>query len=640
MKGKFEFTIQKRMTAVILFFLAALAVLSGRLIDRTLRPLFNHALRRDVQIVITVIAYDEESEPDFIALLAASTALAISPIPWNGPVGAVRVGLSSSGEFVLNPSYDFRESQNSRSDFMVCGRAGSINMIEVGAKEVSEDEAAEALKSALKEIDKLEKFQKKIIAGIGRAKIVLAAPKLPAELEKLFAEKFESRLESAVFAGASKSKKVEEFGQEWQESALPAASGADAGLLASHYEEKVNDLVHREVIERGRRPDGRGQDDIRPLFARAGGLSPILHGSGLFYRGGTHILSVLTLGSPKDAQIIDGMEVETVKRFMHHYNFPPFSSGEVGRMGGTNRRMIGHGALAEKALEPVIPAKETFPYTIRIVSEALSSNGSTSMGSVCASSLALMDAGVPIAAPVAGIAMGLMMKDEKHYKILTDIQGPEDHHGDMDFKVAGTRQGITAIQLDVKVNGVPLEILTEALEKAKVARSKILDVIEKEIAAPRSALNPNAPRIIMTRVRPDQIGLVIGSGGKTIKEIAERTGAEIEIEDDGAVYITGKGETAEKAKQAIEDLTKEYKPGERYEGVVTRILDFGAFVKIGPTAEGMVHISEVAPFRVDRITRFLKEGDKVPVVVKEIDEKNRINLSIKLADPNFVRNSK
>lgn len=355
-------------------------------------------------------------------------------------------------------------------------------------------------------------------------------------------------------------------------------------------------------------------------------------------------MSTLTLGSPGDAQIVEGLSLTENKRFMHHYNFPPFSTGETGRVGGTNRRMIGHGALAEKALFPVIPEKDKFPYTIRLVSEAFASNGSTSMGSVCGSTLALMDGGVPIKAPVAGIASGLMMRKAKNtkkggdleYKVLTDIQGPEDHHGDMDFKVAGTRNGITAVQMDVKVGGIPLKILSEAFEKAKSARFRILDVIENEIASPRAKISPNAPEILVIKIKPDQIGLVIGSGGKTINEIRDVTGVEdITIEDDGSIFITGKNETAQKAKEIIVGMTREYMPGEKFDGEVMRLMDFGAFIKIGANAEGLVHVSEIAPFRVERVSTYLKEGDKVPVIVKEIDEKGRINLSIKGANPDF-----
>ncbi len=386
-------------------------------------------------------------------------------------------------------------------------------------------------------------------------------------------------------------------------------------------------------------------DKVRPLFARAGELSNVVHGSGVFYRGGTHVLSVLTLGGPGDSQIIDGMEVQEKKHFMHHYNFPPFSVGETGRL-GVNRRMIGHGALAEKALSYTLPPQEEFPYTIRIVSESMASNGSTSMASVCAGTLALMDAGVPISAPVAGIAMGLMTAQpssspsQLKYKILTDIQGPEDHHGDMDLKVAGTRTGITAIQMDVKVDGVPINILSEALTQAAKARFAILDVIEGVLEAPRKNLSPNAPKIITMRITPDQIGTVIGPGGKTINKIKDDTGVEeIDIEDDGLIYLTGKNGAAEKARDIIEALTHEYKAGEQFDGTVTKLFDFGAVVELGPGTDGLVHVSEFAPFRVEQVADFVKEGDKVPVKVKEVDkEKGRISLSIKEADPDFFGN--
>ena len=364
----------------------------------------------------------------------------------------------------------------------------------------------------------------------------------------------------------------------------------------------------------------------------------MLHGSGIFYRGGTHVLSVLTLGGPEDKLLVDGLQQKVEKRFMHHYNFPPFSVGETGRVGGTNRRMIGHGALAEKALRAVLPDKATFPYTIRIVSECLASNGSTSMGSVCAGTLSLMDAGVPIKNPVAGMAMGLMAtEDYSAYKVLTDIQGPEDHFGDMDFKVAGTKDGVTAVQMDVKVAGIPLKVLAEAFEHAKKARLEVLDVITKEIAAPRKDISPRAPKILTIKVTKEQIGLVIGPGGKTINGIRERTQVDdITIEEDGTVFITGSNGSADKAKQEIFDLTREYLPGEKFTGVVTRLMDFGAFVKIGPNAEGLVHISEMAPFRVAKVTDIVSEGETVPVIIKEIDEKKRINLSIKDADPQFA----
>jgi polyribonucleotide nucleotidyltransferase len=386
-------------------------------------------------------------------------------------------------------------------------------------------------------------------------------------------------------------------------------------------------------------------DEVRPLFAKAGGVSSLLHGSGIFYRGGTHVFAALTLGGPGDAQLADSVERHGAKqRFMHHYNFPPYSTGETGRISGPNRRATGHGALAQKALEAVLPSTEEFPYTIRLVSECLASNGSTSMGSACASTLALMDGGVPIKAPVAGIAMGLML-GEGHapgsgkYKVLTDIQGPEDEFGDMDFKVAGTRAGVTAIQMDTKLEGVPLPILIEALAGAKAARLKILDVIEKEIPMPRAHISAHAPEILSLKVKQNQIGLVIGGGGKTINGIRDAAMADdITIEDDGTVFIAGRGGSAAKAKAMIEALVKEYKPGEVYEGEVTRLMDVGAFVRVGPgkNAEGLVRDDEVAPFRINTISDAVAVGDKVRVMIREIDDKGRLNLSIKMADPEFA----
>ncbi|MEK9178083.1 MAG: polyribonucleotide nucleotidyltransferase, partial [Patescibacteria group bacterium] len=471
---------------------------------------------------------------------------------------------------------------------------------------------------------------------IGKKKVAVVLPESTPGTKELFDDEIAPKLLKYVFANEPGKKKLAEINEIWIELFKERMPEGNMAMAQEIFEEAVNNALHNEAIDNNRRPDGRKMNEIRPLFAKAGGISPILHGSGIFFRGGTHIMSALTLGSPGDALLIDGVVAQENKRFMHHYNIPPFSTGETGRMGGTNRRMIGHGALAEKALLPVIPAKDKFPYTIRLVSEAFASNGSTSMGSICGSTLALMDGGVPIKAPVAGIASGLMMKNEKEYKILTDIQGPEDHHGDMDFKVAGTRNGITAVQMDVKVSGIPLKIFAEAFEAAKKARFQILDVIEKEISSPRNKISPNAPEIIVMKIKPEQIGLVIGTGGKTINEIREITHVEdITMEDDGSVFITGKDGSAEKAKEIIYNMTREYLPGEKFQGEVTRLMDFGAFVKIGPNAEGLVHVSEIAPFRVENVETYITEGDKVPVIVKEVDDKGRINLSIKGANPEF-----
>jgi polyribonucleotide nucleotidyltransferase len=637
------------------------AILSGRVVDRTIRPLFPQHMRNEVQVIITMLAVDED-DPSPVAVNAASLAIATSSIPWSGPVAAVRIGMQK-GTYVTNPTFTERASKDMTLEILACGMGGTINMIEVGASQASEDDIAAGFVKAVEEHDKIIDWQKKIIAEIGKTKRTAEKPELPAAMLELFENEFKTKLSAAVFCGLPSKDAIHAVQDEWMkavEGLQASAKGRDErdpnslstelaaplnlGVAKRFLEDKVDEEIHRGAVEEGKRADNRRFDEVRPLFAKAGGVSPILHGSGIFYRGGTHVFTALTLGGPGDSQIVDTMEEHDVKkRFMHHYNFPPYSSGETGRMGGINRRAIGHGALAEKALSAVIPAAEQFPYTIRLVSECFASNGSTSMGSVCASTLALMDGGVPIIAPVAGIAMGLMLSanfaTDKKYKVLTDIQGPEDEFGDMDFKVAGTRAGVTAIQMDIKLGGVPVPILVEALAGAKAARLHILDVIEKEIGTPRAHISPRAPEILTLRVRPDQIGLVIGGGGKTINGIRDVTGvSDITIEDDGSIFITGKGGTAEKAKGMIEALVKEYKPGEVYEGEVTRLMDFGAFVRIGPgkDAEGLVHVSEVAPFRIERIAQAVSVGERVRVMIKEIDEKGRINLSIKAADPEFA----
>ncbi len=618
------------------------AILSGRVVDRTIRPLFPQHIRNEVQVIITMLALDEE-DPAAVAVNAASLALATSDIPWNGPVAAVRIGKKMGGDFIVNPTFAERADKEMVLDLLACGKDSMINMIEVGAHEISEDDTAAAFVQATAEHDKIVAWQKSIVAEIGKTKRDAAKPEIPAALSELFESEFRAKLSAAVFCGKPSKDAIHEVQDAWKEKLKEEAyADINPGMAKRFLEDKVDEEIHRGAVEENKRADNRRFDEVRPLFAKAGGVSDILHGSGIFYRGGTHVFSTLTLGGPGDSQVIDSMEEHDVKkRFMHHYNFPPYSAGETGRVGGLNRRMIGHGALAEKALAAVIPPVEQFPYTIRLVSECLASNGSTSMGSVCASTLALMDGGVPLKAPVAGIAMGLMlsMNGDGRYKVLTDIQGPEDEFGDMDFKVAGTRAGITAIQMDIKLDGVPVPILVEALAGAKAARMHILDVIEKEIAVSRPHISPRAPEIITMNVRPDQIGLVIGGGGKTINGIKDVSGvADITIEDDGSIFITGKNGTAQKAQEMIAALVKEYKPGEMYEGEVTRLMDFGAFVRIGPgkDAEGLVHVSEVAPFRIEKISSAVAVGDKVQVMIKEIDDKGRINLSIKAADPEFA----
>jgi polyribonucleotide nucleotidyltransferase len=612
------------------------AILRGRIVDRTIRPLFPSHIRRDVHVVITTLAIDQD-DPDVLAVLAASLSLAISDIPWNGPVGAVRISRKSgSTDFEINPTFSNRPDDEMDIEMICCGKEGNINMIEVGAKEISEADIAKAFDLAATHLKVIEDFQHKIIAELGKTKQEFVKEVLGKEEIAYFNEIITPKIDAAVFSGPG-GKEINALKDEWLTLFAEKFPEGKRVLAEEHYEEIINEVIHKEAILNQRRADGRGLDEVRPLFAQAGGISEALHGTGIFYRGGTHIFSALTLGGPEDAMTLDTLiGVEKKRHFMLHYNFPPFSSGETGRIEGTNRRMIGHGALAEKALRAVVPERDVFPYTIRIVSESMASNGSTSMGSVCAGTLALMDGGVPITAPVAGIASGLMMETPEHYALLTDIQGPEDHHGDMDFKVAGTTKGVTAIQMDVKVGGIPIPILVLALEKARLARLHILKTMLEALPEARKDISPRAPKIVVLKINKEQIGLVIGSGGKTINEIREKTGTEITIEDDGVVYITGKNGGAEKAKAIIEAMTHEYRAGEKVMGTITKIVDFGAFVKFGFNNEGLVHISEIAPFRIEVMGNHLKEGMEVPLVIKGTDERGKIALSIKQADATFA----
>ena len=631
------------------------AILASRVIDRTLRPLFDHSIRHAVQVIVTVISMDE-NDPTILAVNAASLALLVSNIPWKGPVGCVRIGKYDNDENLrINPSQNlYGEDAIYKFDLTVCGKNGHINMIEASGREAKEEELEEAFTRASEEIKKLEDFQKKIVAEIGKEKRVIEKEIIDPESAQLFNEQILPQMEGAIFAGPdlrhavagfchaeAGKKKIDELHNVWNKMIKEKYPLREDFILEDDlFDDTENEILHKKVIKENKRADGRAMDELRDLYAQAGGVSSVLHGSGIFYRGGTHVLSVLTLGGPEDRHVIDGMQDSSEKRFMHHYNFPPYSAGEVGRAGFTNRREVGHGALAEKALLMVLPEVTDFPYTIRVVSESMASNGSTSQASICASTLALMDGGVPIKAPVAGVAMGLMHESDSKYKILTDIQGPEDHHGDMDFKIAGTKEGITAIQLDVKVEGIPIKILGEAMKQSKAARVAIINRIGKEISAPRKEISPNAPKILIIKIDPSKIGMVIGSGGKTIKEIKEKTDALITIEDDGTVYFTGKGESAEMAKKIVEEMTHEYKVGEILKGVVVKIADFGAFVQLNPYNDGMVHISELAPFRIERVSDIIKEGMIVPVKVVKIDkEMGRIGLSIKEADKDFFRKS-
>ena len=617
------------------------AILASRVIDRTLRPLFDQSIKHAVQVIVTVLSVDD-NDPTILAINAASLALLVSDIPWEGPVGAVRIGKYDEDTLKINPFQNLRLLDDTlyKFDLTVCGKDGNINMIEASAHQSTEEEIEEALVLASAEITKLENFQKGIAKEIGKEKRIIEKGVITPESVELFNKNILPQMEGAIFAGAGKAK-IDELHTLWNNLVKEywtekQPDKKDFSLEDNLFDDTENEILHKKAIEENKRADGRAMDELRDLYAQAGGLSSMIHGSGIFYRGGTHVLSVLTLGGPDDRNTIDGLQLKTEKRFMHHYNFPPYSAGEVGRAGFTNRREVGHGALAEKALLMILPSPAEFPYTIRIVSESMASNGSTSQASICASTLALMDGGVPIKAPVAGIAMGLMYESPEKYKILTDIQGPEDHHGDMDFKIAGSRDGVTAIQLDVKVEGVPIKILGEAMRQSKTARLQILETILKEIPKPRDIISPNAPKILIIKINPDKIGMVIGGGGKTIKDIMERTGAEITIEDDGTIYLTGKNGAAEKAKQIIEEMTHEFRPGEMLEGEVVKIADFGAFVRLNDFTDGMVHISEMAPFRVERVSDIIKEGMIVPVKIISVDsEKGRIGLSIKEANKDF-----
>lgn len=604
------------------------AILSGRLIDRTIRPLFPEGMRNDVQVIITVLSVDGENDPDITAIIGASLALGISNIPWSGPVAAVRMG-KMDGKYIVNPKYDEREKGG--IDLVVSGAGGKINMAEARAFEAKEEEIFEAELLAEKEIDKLVKFQEDIIKKISKAKTEVVLIKPSAELKSAVEKFLEDKVEKRIYNKDKEARTQERISLEQQLKDFVIEKFGEEKMEEANavMEEMTNIIVHKNIIKHGKRPDGRALNQVRELTVEAG-ILPRTHGSAIFQRGTTQALTVVTLGAPGDEQTIEGIEVDGTKRFMHHYSFPPYSVGEVKPMRGPGRREIGHGALAEKALEVLVPPKETFPYTVRVVSEILSSNGSSSMASVCGGSLALMDAGVPIKTQAAGIAMGLMSDKEGNYKILTDIQGPEDHFGDMDLKVAGTKNGVTALQMDVKIEGITSKIFQETILQAKEARLFILGEMNKVLSVPRPEMSKYAPRITSFNINPDKIRDVIGPGGKVINEIIEATSVTIDIDDSGLVMITSKdAEAAKKATKWIMDLVREAKQGEVYEGKVTRIIDFGAFVEIFPGTEGLLHISEIAPYRVNSVSDVLKVGDAVKVRVKAIDHLGRVNLTAK-----------
>ena len=605
------------------------AILAMRLIDRTIRPRFDYRIRNEIQIVVTALSIDESHDPDILAVLGASLALGLSDIPWDGPIAGVRVA-RTNGEFILNPTYAEREICD--LEVALSGTRERINMMEAGATEVSEEVFASAVEWGFKFMKDLIDFQKKVIKENGKPKRSIKLLEPTPQLTDLVKSKFSKRIEDASYQPDKKvmQEMIGVVKKEWFTRAMEAFPEDFTPHTAEMaFDEEIDDIIHRRIIEKGERPDGRKPKEIRQLSASVG-ILPRVHGSGLFMRGETHALTTLTLGAPGDEQIIEGMEIRTKKRFLHHYNFPPYSTGETKQMRGPGRREIGHGALAGKALLPVIPLKNEFPYTIRLVSEILSSNGSTSMAAVSASTLALMDGGVPIKKPVAGAAMGLMQNEKGEYRVLTDLQGAEDFHGDMDFKIAGTRDGITAVQLDVKIEGITMDIIRDTLKDAHAARMKILDMIEGTIARPREELSKWAPRVETLMIAVEKIGALIGPGGKVINGIIAETGAQIDIEDDGSVFVTSVTEEGmKKALALIKQVTREFKAGELAEGKVTRLLDFGAFVEIAPKQEGLIHISELAPWHVEKVTDIVNIGDIVPVKIKNIDEQGRINLSLK-----------
>lgn len=621
------------------------AVITGRTIDRSIRPLFDAKIRNEIQVVFTTLAFDKENAYDVLALIGASVALGISDIPWNGPLAGIRVG-RVGGEFVINPSYEAREKGD--LDLFIAGTPEKTTMLEAGANEVTESDMLEAVKFGAKHLAPVQKFVEGIIAEIGKPK---------RSINELTGTDEETAKEKAAVIEAARAfifPKIREYLYATPKATKGERRDAKAALahaLDEHMKEQqigkdkrkwaldamgkwVEEVVSQIVLDEGKRCDGRALDEIRPLSAEVA-LLPRVHGSGLFSRGETQILSTVTLGAPSDEQIVDSMEFTEKRRYFHHYNFPPYSVGETGRFGGGGRREIGHGGLAERALLPVLPKKEEFPYAIRVVSETFGSNGSSSQGSICGSTLALMDAGVPIRKPVAGIAMGIATdpNDVNRYKIITDLQDLEDGMGGMDFKIGGTRDGITSIQMDTKTAGLTWKIVEETLAKAKAARLQILDVMAQAIAAPRPELSPYAPRIVVLKINPDMIRNVIGPGGKTINAIIDKTGVQMDVENDGTVTITSVNlEGLEKARKWVEDLTREVKVGEFFEnGKVTRLMDFGAFVEVLPGQEGMVHISELDFKRVEKVSDVVKVGDIIPVVVIKIDELGRVNLSLKRA---------
>ncbi len=609
------------------------AILTARLTDRPIRPLFANGMRNEVQVMMFSLSSDAENPLDILAINAASAAIMISDIPWNGPVGAVRIG-RVAGQFVVNPT--FAEIDNSDLDLRIAGTRDAILMVECGASEIPDEVMVAALEFGHQSLQPLIDIQLQMQAEAGKPKREVAFVLPSEELGRKVFERVSQPITDLLDKPLTKNAFYEGM-TTLKDNLVAELTTVPEGAKAEDYpapssvqeafDEAEKKIVRERILSLGKRPDGRGPADIRPIWCEVE-ISPRAHGSGLFTRGETQVLSLATLGTLGEAQELDTLTPQDTKRYMHHYNFPPFSTGEVKPLRGQSRREVGHGALAERALEPVIPSEETFPYTLRVVSEVLSSNGSTSMGSVCGSTLALMDAGVPIKAPVAGVAMGLVTDETGRYKILTDIQGTEDHLGDMDFKVAGTAQGITALQMDIKISGLSAQMMKEALEQAHTARmtimSKMLEVIDK----PRPDLKPHAPRIITVKIPVEKIGALIGPGGKNIRSLQEETGTKIDVQEDGTVYIAStESQGAKIAQEHIEALSESAVVGNIYTGKVVRITDFGAFVEILPGVDGLVHISQLDTERVNKVEDVVAMGDEITVMVTDIDPQGKIRLS-------------
>ncbi|NMD31326.1 MAG: polyribonucleotide nucleotidyltransferase [Chloroflexi bacterium] len=601
------------------------AILVARLTDRPIRPLFNKDIRNEVQVIMFSLSADPENPLDILAVNAASAALMISDIPWAGPVGAVRVA-RVDGQFIVNPT--FQQMELSDLDLRIAGTSDAILMVECGALEIPEDVMVEALMLGHQSIQSLVELQKQMAAELGKPKREVPTFPLDASMLEKVTQMSSARIHENLDAPHDKAG-LSQAMQALEEEIIASIAGEDEALVPAvkqAFEEAYKQVVRSRIVESGKRPDGRTPTEIRPIWCEVN-ISPRAHGSGLFTRGETQVLTLATLGTPKEARELDNLSPNDSKRYIHHYNFPPYSTGEVKMLRGSSRREIGHGALAERALIPVIPPEDEFPYTLRLVSEVLASNGSSSMASVCGSTLALMDCGVPIKAPVTGVAMGLV-KEGDRYTILTDIQGLEDHLGDMDFKVAGTTSGITALQMDIKIKGITAEIMSKALAQAREARLFIMDKLLEVIPAPRPEMKPHAPRITILKVPVDKIGAIIGPGGKIIRGIQEETGVKIDIDDDGTVYIAAVDGVAEaKAREKIESLVEIPQIGRIYTGKVVRIAEFGAFVEILPGTDGLVHISQLDSERVNKVEDVVSMGDEISVMITGIDDAGKIRLS-------------